>query len=123
MKKGRWIAAGVSAALVGALAIGLGAAQAKSSGSPVTGGTRQMVATCEAMHASMHSSSGRQSLAQCQAMHDQMDQMMGGDMASGMMGSGSGMMGGAMGSDMMDGSSDQAGGPMASHHGSGSSGS
>ncbi len=123
MKKGRWIAAGVSTALVGVLAIGLGAAQAKSSGLSDTGGTRQTVATCEAMHESMHSSSGGQSSAQCQAMHDQMDQMMGGDMGSGMMGSGSGMMGGTVGSDMMDGSGDQADGPMASHHGSSSAGS
>lgn len=122
MKKGRWIAAGVSAALVGALAFGLGAAQAKSSGSPVTGGTRQMVATCEAMHASMHPSSGDQGSAQCQAMHDQMGQMMVGEMGAGMMGSGSGMIGGTMESDMMDGSGDQADGPMASHHGSGSDG-
>ncbi len=121
MKKGRWIAAGVSATLVGALAFGLGAAQANSSGSPVTGGTRQTGATFEAMHASMHPSSGDQGSAQCQAMHDQMDQMMGGDMGSGMMGSGSGMMAGQVG-DMMGGSGDQAGGPMASHHGSGSDG-
>jgi hypothetical protein len=104
VKKRRWIAAGVAAALVGALAIGLGAAQAKSSGSSVKGGTSQTVATCEAMHATMDPSSGGEGPAQCQAMHDQMDQM----------------MSGTTGSNMMDGSNDQAGGSMASHHGSGS---
>lgn len=118
MKKGRWIAAGVSTALVGALAIGLGAAQAKSSGSPAMGRTGQMVATCEAMHESMHSSSGDQGSAQCQAIHDQMAQMMG----SGMMGAGSGMMSGQVGG-MMGSSSAQPGSSMASHHGSGFAGS
>lgn len=127
MKKGCWIAAGVSAALVGALAIGLGVAQAKSSDPGNAGGTKQTAATSEAMPASMP--------AQCQAMHDQMDQMTGGEMGSGMvgsgmmgsgmmgsgmMGSGSGMVDGATGSDMTGGSGDRAGASMASHHGSGS---
>lgn len=83
MRRRAWIAAGISAALVVAVGVGFGSAQAKPSGS-ATEPTGQMVAAC----AQMHGSSNGETVQQCQAMHEQMDQMMDGYMGS------SGMMGG-----------------------------
>jgi hypothetical protein len=115
----RWVFMGVAVIAVLALTAGVAFAAGRGAGSGSSNPTTswsQMVATCDAMHASPSMAQMRAYMpavarAQCEAMHEQMGQMMNG---SGMMnGTGtlptSGMMGG-WGSGMMGSRSH------ASHH-------